>query len=97
MSRLARTVAIAGPRQHRAWGRYYALTGKGRRALRQWKQGLAEAERLDMPYEEALLLSTMLEHVNLTEDETAGYRERAAAIFERLGADPDLSGLDADR
>jgi membrane protein required for beta-lactamase induction len=95
MSRLARSVGIARPRQHQAWGLYYALTGKGRRAMRHWRRGLADAERLKIPYEEALLLSSMLNHGELSADRAATYLERAATIFETLGAAPDLANLDA--
>ncbi len=95
MSRLARSVGIARPRQHQAWGLYYALTGKGRRAMRHWRRGLADAERLQIPYEEALLLSAMLNHGELSAERAATYQERAATIFETLGAAPDLANLDA--
>ncbi len=96
MSRLARTVNIARPGQHQAWGRYYSLTGQGRRAMRYWGQGLTEAERLGMPYEEALLLSAMLQHGDLSAKRASNYRERATAIFEMLGAAPDLASLDVE-
>ena len=55
--------------------------------------GLTEAERLGMPYEEALLLSAMLQHGDLSEKRATNYRERATAIFEMLGAAPDLASL----
>ena len=95
MSRLARSVPIARPREKQAWGLYYALAGKQRRAMRSWKQGLAEAERLGMPYEEARILTAMLLHGELTDEQSAAYRERAAAIFAVLGALPDLASIGA--
>jgi predicted ATPase/class 3 adenylate cyclase len=95
MSRLARSVPIARPREKQAWGLYYALAGKQRRAMRSWKQGLAESERLGMPYEEARILTAMLLHGELTDEQPAAYRERAAAIYASLGALPDLASIGA--
>ena len=93
MSRLGRSVAMARPGVDYAWGMYHALAGNTRKATRSWQNGLTEAERLEMPYERALLLSALGIHGDVPELNRRTYRDRATEILERLGAGPDLDDL----
>jgi class 3 adenylate cyclase/tetratricopeptide (TPR) repeat protein len=72
------------PRARLYWGWFHWLDGKHQQALTDWRQCLADAEKLNLPYEQARALSFLGEHV-----ESAGDRkqfcERALGIFERLG------------
>ncbi len=90
MSRLGRSVGMARPGVDHAWGMYQALAGNRRKATRTWQSGLAEAERLGMPYEEALLLSALGTRGDVSELNRRTYRDRARELLERLGAGPDL-------
>ncbi len=93
MSRLGRGVAMARPGVDYAWGMYHALAGNRRKATRRLQSGLTETERLGMPYEEALLLSALGSHGDVSELNRRTYRDRATQILERLGAGPDLADL----
>lgn len=84
---------IGRPRYHAWRGRYHWLSGRPKRAARSWRLALEAAERLTMPYEQAIIhfeVGRHAEHGNLSR---AAHLDRASEIFTRLGAAEDLARL----
>ncbi|MBI1878215.1 MAG: hypothetical protein HYR94_08320 [Chloroflexi bacterium] len=80
--------------QARAWlwqGLYHWLSGQPARAYSAWQKSLAAAERLTMPYEQALALYEMGRHLPAAEPKRRAYLSRAAEGFEQLDAAYDLA------
>jgi class 3 adenylate cyclase/tetratricopeptide (TPR) repeat protein len=86
LTKLARVFPVARPRKLLQLGRLAWLQGKRREALRHWRQGLAIARTLSLPYEEGLLASELARRLPPTSAERARHSERAATLFERMGA-----------
>jgi hypothetical protein len=70
------------------------LDGKRDRAARLFRESLAIARRLDMPYDEAMALAALGEHTAKTTDEAQRYIADAALIFRRIGAFYDLERVE---
>jgi tetratricopeptide (TPR) repeat protein len=73
LARLAKLFPIAGPAASTLRGIYFQRTGKPRRAQRLLRRGLALAEQLHMPYDQAVAHAAL------------GNAAEARALFERLG------------
>jgi hypothetical protein len=79
--------------QPRAWlyqGVFDWLAGKPRRAVRAWRQSLAAAERLDMPYEQGLAHYEIGRHAE-PGAERQKHLDQACALLTRCGAVYDLA------
>jgi serine/threonine protein kinase/tetratricopeptide (TPR) repeat protein len=79
LRRLARVFRIASPAAHNLTGMYLLRRGARRRALASLRRGLATAERLAMPYDQAIA------HAGLAEAGDHGHRDHARALFTELG------------
>ncbi|GIK43899.1 MAG: adenylate/guanylate cyclase domain-containing protein [Chloroflexota bacterium] len=82
----------------RAWlwqGLYEWLSGRPGKAYAAWRKGLAAAERLAMPYEQALTLYEIGRHLPAADPNRRPYLVRAAEIFRQLNAKYDLSRTQA--
>ncbi len=66
-------------------------SGKSAKALLGWRGALASAERLDMPYDQALALYELGRHLEPGDPSRQEHLERAARIFEEVGAEYDLA------
>jgi tetratricopeptide (TPR) repeat protein len=76
-----------------AWryrGRLAWAQGKAQTALRAWHRSLAEAQRLEMPYDEGLAHAELGLHLPPADPRRRQHLVRAIAILSRLGARPDL-------
>ena len=80
----ARTYTVGQPQAWIQRGRLAWLKGRRVRARSAWRRGLRWADRLGMPYEQAQA------HAWLGRGGSAGDRERALELFERLGPRFDL-------
>jgi hypothetical protein len=67
------------------------LSGSPRRARRAWRKSLAQAQRLGLPYEEALTHREIARHTKPGDPRREAHLARAREIFERLGAAGDLA------
>lgn len=89
LHKFARTYPIARARAFLWQGLYDWLDGKPRSAQKNWQKSLAAAQKLSMPYDEALVYREIGRH------DTGSKRDlnlaRANEIFGRLGV-----ALDAD-
>jgi adenylate cyclase len=83
LHRFARTYPIAKPRAWLWQGLYDWLDGKPGRARRAWQKSLAAAQKLAMPYDEALAHYEIGWHA--TADEQKSNLARANEIFDQLG------------
>ncbi|MCL4295883.1 MAG: AAA family ATPase [Anaerolineae bacterium] len=82
----------------RAWlwqGLYDWLSGQPNKAYAAWRKSLAAAERLAMPYEQALALYEMGRHLPAADPNRRTHLTRAAEIFRQLNAMYDLSRIQA--
>jgi class 3 adenylate cyclase/tetratricopeptide (TPR) repeat protein len=92
LGRFARVFPIGRPRALLHRGLIAWTGGRAARARRDWRAALAAAERLDMPYEQALALDILGRHGEPGQRPAA--RERAGSLFERIGV-PDLASPEA--
>jgi hypothetical protein len=83
LGRYARVFPIGRPRALLHQGLVAWTDGRARRARRDWRAALAAAEGLGMRYEQALALDILGRHGEPGQRPAA--RERARAVFERLG------------
>jgi hypothetical protein len=85
----AKTFPIGRPSLLRLQGLYARLTGNPAQAQQLWQTSLAEAERLSMPYEQALT------HYEIGRWMSGGDRQqelnRAQELFQQLGASYDAA------
>jgi class 3 adenylate cyclase/tetratricopeptide (TPR) repeat protein len=88
--RFAGVFPIGAPRAALWTGLADWLSGKRARALREWHSALHSAERLRMPYECGLAHYELGRHLEIGDPERRERLQRAAEIFERLGAAYDL-------
>ncbi|MBI3362620.1 MAG: hypothetical protein HY023_16080, partial [Chloroflexi bacterium] len=88
LQRFARVFPFARPRGWLWQGLHDWLSGKHSSAQRAWRRGLAAAEQLAMPYEQALAHYEIGRHA--TAPDRQGHLARAGDIFARLGTTPDL-------
>jgi class 3 adenylate cyclase/tetratricopeptide (TPR) repeat protein len=92
LGRFARVFPIGRPRALLHRGLIAWTDGRAPRARRDWRAALAAAERLDMPYEQALALDILGRHGEPGQRPAA--RERAGVLFERIGVH-DLASPEA--
>jgi tetratricopeptide (TPR) repeat protein len=83
LHRFARTYPIAQPRSWLWQGLYHWLDNKPDQARRAWRKSLIAAQRLTMPYDEAMAHYEIGRHS--TGDERESNFTRASEIFDRLG------------
>ena len=88
LGRFARVFPIGEPRARLHRGLLAWVDGRPAAARRDWRAALAAATRLGMRYEQALALDVLGRHGEPGQRPAA--RERARALFERLGV-PDLA------
>jgi hypothetical protein len=77
-----------------AWlwqGLYDWQSGRPRRAHAAWRKSMAEAERLAMPYEQALALYEMGRHLPAHDPNRRAHLTHAIEIFSQLQASYDLN------
>ncbi|NVB80784.1 MAG: protein kinase [Kofleriaceae bacterium] len=79
LARLARIFPIASPAAHNLAGVYLLRRGARRRAVASLRRGLKTAERLAMPYDQAIA------HAGLAEAGEASHRVLARELFSQLG------------
>jgi class 3 adenylate cyclase/tetratricopeptide (TPR) repeat protein len=91
LRRYARAFPSGQSRAWLWWGLYEWLSGRLGQARAAWWKSLAVAERLAMPYEQALVLYVMGRHLPLTDPNRQVYLTRAVQIFDQLKAKYDLS------
>jgi class 3 adenylate cyclase/tetratricopeptide (TPR) repeat protein len=92
LDRFARVFHIGEPRARLHRGLLAWVGGRTGAGRRNWRAALAAAERLDMRYEQALALEMLGRHGEPAQRPAA--RERAQALFERLGVQ-DLTSPEA--
>jgi class 3 adenylate cyclase/tetratricopeptide (TPR) repeat protein len=78
-------------------GRAAWLLGRPRDAARAWRTALVAARRLAMPYEQGLIHYEIARHRPPGDPARAAHLARAAALFRRLGAAPDLARVESAR
>jgi hypothetical protein len=88
LARFARVFPIGAPRALLCRGVYQWLAGRRSAARRSWRASLREAQRLGMPYEEALAHAELGRRLG-----DVAHRGAAEALFERLGAAWELTRL----
>jgi class 3 adenylate cyclase/tetratricopeptide (TPR) repeat protein len=92
LCRYARVFPIGQPRARLHRGLLAWTAGRPGPARRDWRAALAAAERLGMRYDQALALAILGRHGEPTQ--RPAHRERARALFERLGVE-DLTSPEA--
>jgi len=95
MRKHAKTFTIGRPRTALYEGRMHLLAGAPARALRAWRDGLAQAEQLRMPFERALLHEALARHLPAGSPERREHTDAAAALYEQIGAAFELNRLRA--
>jgi hypothetical protein len=97
MNRLAgfaRVFPIGRPRYLVLRGRQRWLLGKRDGAIRSWREALAQAERLLMPYETGLAHAALGANLDPADPERTEHIEAARDILTRLGAAPALANFE---
>jgi class 3 adenylate cyclase/tetratricopeptide (TPR) repeat protein len=89
LGRYARVFPIGEPRARLHRGLLAWTAGRAAAARRDWRTALAAAERLGMRYEQALALDILGRHGEPAQ--RPAFRERARALFERLGVEDRTS------
>jgi class 3 adenylate cyclase/tetratricopeptide (TPR) repeat protein len=89
LGRYARVFPIGEPRARLHRGLLAWTAGRAAAARRDWRAALAAAERLGMRYEQALALDVLGRHGEPAQ--RPAFRERARALFERLGVEDRTS------
>jgi class 3 adenylate cyclase/tetratricopeptide (TPR) repeat protein len=93
LQRYALIYPLGRPAALRFKGRLRWQQGKHAVALRAWRQSLAEATRLAMPYDEALAHAELGLHLPLAESLRHEHLARAITLLTHLGADFDLERI----
>jgi hypothetical protein len=83
MGKFAGVFHLGVPRLKVYQGWFHWLDGKPERARTQWETALADAERLNMPYEQARALMCLGQHI-LSGEEKARALKDALELFNRL-------------
>ena len=84
IAKFASVFPLGAPRAKLYWGWLHWLEGKHQQALADWQACLDEAEKLNLPYEQARALWFLSEPANESAKQTQA-RNRALEIFERFG------------
>lgn len=90
---LALALPVAAPCYHRFDGRLRAVDGDARGARAAWERGLAIAERLEMPWDEATL-RLHLARLAPGSAPARAHLERARALFGEMGCPQELGEID---
>jgi tetratricopeptide (TPR) repeat protein len=90
----ARIFPIGRPRSFAWQGLYQWLSGRATRAARSWSAGRELAERMEMPYEEALIHFEIGRHASTDDPSRALHLQKASELFARLGAADDVARLE---
>lgn len=90
----AKVFPIAQPGYSVWWGLYLWLTNKQKKAWKVWKEGLALAERLGMPYERGMFHYEMGRHSAGPDREH--HLKMAQKIFSRMGTTHNLTCTEAE-
>lgn len=89
----ARIFPIGRPRSFAWQGLYHWLCGRKTRAARSWRQGLYVSERMEMPYEKAIIHFEIARHAADDEPTRTLHLAKASELFTRLEAADDLARL----
>jgi hypothetical protein len=92
----AQILPIAKPYAQLARGSEAWLSGRASVANDAWRAGLAEAERLAMPFEQARARYELGRHLGLQESARREHLLRAKALFAELGAVDDLARVQTE-
>ncbi len=95
LRRYARVFPVARPRALLRQGMYEWLAAKPARAHQTWQKALAQAEKLDMPYDQGLAHCTIGQHLKADDPARAQHLNRAGGIFADLGSAYDLARVQA--
>jgi len=90
LTRFAKIARMGMPRALYYRGHYLWRRGKQRQALAHWRQSVAVAEQLSMPYDHARASYELARHLDSGEPERAGAYRSAAQGFELTGAAYEL-------
>jgi hypothetical protein len=82
----ARLFPVEWPRALLYWGWYLQLNGRTRAARRAWHNGLALAQKYELPYEEGQLHYQLGRWLPTTAPERATHLQAALALFQRINA-----------
>ncbi|HEY3066629.1 MAG TPA: hypothetical protein VGL09_12605, partial [Methylomirabilota bacterium] len=91
MRKYARVFPIGKPLAGIYQGLAEWLDGRPGRAMRAWQRGLAAAERLGMPDDQARAHYEIGRHLTAQDPARRQHLERARALFERIGATLDFA------
>jgi tetratricopeptide (TPR) repeat protein/tRNA A-37 threonylcarbamoyl transferase component Bud32 len=91
LAQFARLFPFANPSLYRAQGLCAWLDGQTTQAVTLWQKGLAEAERLQMPYKAALIHYEIGRHLPETDPAHQTHLKQAQAVFDQMGAAADLA------
>jgi serine/threonine protein kinase/tetratricopeptide (TPR) repeat protein len=92
----ARILPIARPYAQLARGSEAWLSGRAAAATEAWRMALAEAEQLEMPFEQARARFELGRHLGQQEPARRDHLLRARAIFSELGAVDDVARVQAE-
>ena len=90
LRKFARIFPIGQPRALLCQGRYEWLSGRPRKAHKTWQKSLAQATRLEMPYEQGLAHYEIGRHLPLDDPAQREHLKNARKIFTKLEARYDL-------
>ncbi len=90
LRKYARVFPIGQPRALLWQGLHAWLAGKPSKAHEAWRKSLAEADRLDMPYDQGLAHFEIGRHLEKDDPNRREHLTHACEIFDRLGTTPDL-------
>jgi tetratricopeptide (TPR) repeat protein len=91
LHKFARAFPIGQPRAWLWQGMYDWLSGQPTKARADWQKSLATAEKLAMPYEQALTLYEIGRHLPAHHPRRRDYLTHAAEIFSQLNTHYDLN------
>ena len=94
LTRFSRVFPIGLPYARVSTGRLEALSGRPARAEKEWASALAEAERLRLPFAEALACYQLGRHPSDNLGQRQAWLERARAVFARIGAPYELAAAE---
>jgi class 3 adenylate cyclase/tetratricopeptide (TPR) repeat protein len=93
----ARAYPLGRPRARLFAGWRAELLGQPKKALSLWRESLAAARQLAMPYDEAAAHFALSRNPILPDDQRANHRAEAARLFGVLGAAYDLALLEEEK
>jgi len=79
----------------RCQGLHDWLTGKSSKAMKTWQDSLSQAQKLNMPFEEAQAYYEIGRHLPETDPIRAEHLARARELFAKMGAKYDLALVEA--